>query len=809
MESSKYIGRVGALAVALGIGTALTTGTGIAWADDAGSSSKSSSSSDSKGSGDSDSTSSKTSSDSTSDADTDAKDSKQSTRKGPLSRIGERVRKEAEAGVSRAEAAVERTQARLEKAQTRISERRAALQDKIDDVAGEALADVSEPVRRPFGVRPRPEEPEVPATPEAPAAPKNNSTAGSDTPRVTPAVVEAEPKPTAPARTKSVALKLREVREDVTERGLAAITTVAESVTKLPAGVLEPAPITSFAKPAAAQPDISTGSAELPETKATSVVSALLVAAGLSPLAAGTSPVSPGPSAALWAMAAWARRESDRVVNPKGAALTSVQEAAAVTTADVVPTAAAAPGTVVIGPGQTEAPVIEGSTTSTQTGWTTGNGSGTGVTDQWFVGGTDLGIMWDSGLRDAQGKPIIFTMFGDTYDVADPASNAGWRDNVLLRASDFNLNNGLQFTDALIHDGGDPNRPMWWRPIPGGLQRAGAAQIIDPAAIDALKRTNTYTLIPTSAIAGSPVTDADGNPVLDDDGNQVVTQYATVMSIKQWGQAGSWTTNWSAIAVSEDNGKSWNIDPDTVRMSSGGNANFQQNAMVYGNPEDATSYVDGDLEGERYVYVYGTPSGRQGSAYVARVAESQITNLDAYEYFAGDNGEGEGKWVVGTPSEAVAVIGTEGAAGSIFPETGLLGLVLKPLVSFLKFVYPAGFKPGGIFSAGGSGGNVSEMSVQYNETLDKYVVLYTDGGNNVVMRVSDSPQGTWSNATVLQANQGYGQNTGMYGPMIHPLSGTGQLQDDNDGYHLYYNLSQWNDYNVRMMRADLSNLRIT
>ncbi len=194
---------------------------------------------------------------------------------------------------------------------------------------------------------------------------------------------------------------------------------------------------------------------------------------------------------------------------------------------------------------------------------------------------------------------------------------------------------------------------------------------------------------------------------------------------------------------------------------------------------------------------------------MARVPESQITTLSAYEYFAGDNGDGTGKWVVGSPADAVAVIGTKGSTGSIFPESGILGVIFKPLVCFLKFVYPAGFKPGGIFSAGGGGGNVSEMSVQYNETLDKYVVLYTDGGNNVVMRVSDSPQGTWSNSTVIRGNDGFGQNTSMYAPMIHPLSGTGQLEGDNDGYSLYYNLSQWNDYNVRLMRADLSRLTIT
>lgn len=294
--------------------------------------------------------------------------------------------------------------------------------------------------------------------------------------------------------------------------------------------------------------------------------------------------------------------------------------------------------------------------------------------------------------------------------------------------------------------------------------------------------------------------------MVDANNDPVMTQYATVMSIKKWGQAGSWTTNWSAIAVSTDGGKTWKVDKNTVRYSSQ-DPNFQQNAMVKGNPDDPTSWTGGAKGvGEQYVYVYGTPAGRQGSAYVARVPESDITDLSKYQYFAGDNGDGTGTWA-SKPSDAVAVIGTEGATGTIFPTTGILGTIMKPLVSFLKLVYPAGFKPGGIFSAGGTGGNVSEMSVQYNEYLEKYVVMYTDGGNNVVMRVSDSPQGTWSDATVVQANAGSGQNTGMYAPMIHPLSGTGQL--DGDDSNLYYNLSQWGDYNVRMMKTDLSKITVT
>jgi hypothetical protein len=92
-------------------------------------------------------------------------------------------------------------------------------------------------------------------------------------------------------------------------------------------------------------------------------------------------------------------------------------------------------------------------------------------------------------------------------------------------------------------------------------------------------------------------------------------------------------------------------------------------------------------------------------------------------------------------------------------------------------------------------------------------VLYTDGGNNVVMRVSDSPQGEWSDTTTLVSN-GL-NNSGMYGPLVHPMSGSGYFNtvdangvvvQDNSQY-LYYNLSYWGDYNVRLMQTDLEPMK--
>ena len=88
------------------------------------------------------------------------------------------------------------------------------------------------------------------------------------------------------------------------------------------------------------------------------------------------------------------------------------------------------------------------------------------------------------------------------------------------------------------------------------------------------------------------------------------TQYLSFMSVKQWGAPGQWTTNYSAMAYSTDNGENWTIAPQSVRQNWGGNANFQQAALV--------------RPGDGYVYSYGTPNGRGGAAYVSRVAEADI-----------------------------------------------------------------------------------------------------------------------------------------------------------------------------------------
>lgn len=723
MDSTKYIGRVGALAVALGIGTALTSGTGLAWADDTGA-----------GGGGGKATSSS--------SEKSGKASTTPSRKGPLAKLGERVRKDVESGLDSVGDTLKRTQSRLGPAHSRPSSTRNSQ-------------------RKPARTRP---EPSATAAP----APQRFAT--------------VTPKTTAPTRTVTGDIS-ESVGKNVSENPA---TPPKSEPTARGTGTVTPAPVRPVGDVVAAS---APAAAEEPRLSAPPVVSALLSVAGLAPFGAGSTPVAPGQSPALWAMMAWTRREFERSLGLDAKKPASVVDAAAVVSEGEIQPMAATPNAAVQTDDLTPKPQVPSSLTAftDKLDWVTGSGP----TGHWYVAGTDLGIMWNSGYTDPEtGKPVIYTLFGDTY--SEPGMAGDWRNNVLFRTSDTDLSNGLQFSDALIHAGarpGVPGTPTWYGT---GGDPAGAAQIIyDPGGLNGLFGT-TYTMIPTSAIA-----------IENDSATGGYRQYATVMSIRTWDNPGSWTTNYSAIAYSDDGGETWTVDPDTVRSSGWlraskayvpGDEHFQQNALVMS--DDPT---------DPYVYVYGTPSGRQGSAYLARVEKDQITNLDAYEYWSGENSSGAGQWVTGDPAAAVPVFGSS--------ETDFLPRLYKFIDTFTFGFFTKivnGIWVGGL----PTGGNVSEMSVQYNEYLGKYVVLYTDGGNNVVMRVSDSPQGEWSDTTTLVSNN-LTSNTGMYAPMVHPMSGTdyfdtvdadGNVVQDNSQY-LYYNLSYWDAYNVRLMRTDLESMK--
>jgi hypothetical protein len=501
-----------------------------------------------------------------------------------------------------------------------------------------------------------------------------------------------------------------------------------------------PTPIAVATLPAAAEVTAAKAVAATPKSLTTPVsgwASRLLAAVGSN---ASTVPGAPLDSPALWALMAWTRRDlggaSARSVAARAMAASSTANAS-ISTAAVVATPPTSLGSTPIG-------WVTGQRNS---GYPGSNWAQTNNTSWANVYGTDLGVMWFNGEN---GKTQL--AFGDTF--SGPNMTGNWRSNVLLLSDDTQLYDGLT------------------------LERTGPASQFIPAA-----RNQVFFI-------GSEVTNIPSAAVYANGEN-----YVNYFSVKSWDTPGRWTTNYSAISMYDEATDKWVLQPSTVRSAGwfrsstryrAGDQNFQQAAYVL-QPESKV-----EPGGTRYVYAFGTPAGRTGSAFLSRVPEGAMTDLGQYEYWDGDT------WVRDNPAVAAPIIGDSPNSA------GLFGFV-RDIANNPKFF-------GGWFAGlvgAKTGGNVSEMSVQYNEYLDKYVVMYGNGANNVILRTADTPEGTWSAPVTVATSLQY---PGLYAPLVHPLSGTGELTDelgDPDLRNLYWNMSLWGNYNVVLMQTDLTPLKTT
>jgi D-arabinan endo alpha-(1,5)-arabinofuranosidase len=336
-------------------------------------------------------------------------------------------------------------------------------------------------------------------------------------------------------------------------------------------------------------------------------------------------------------------------------------------------------------------------------GWITG--PNTSSYSRFRISGADLGIMWDNGQSGSNNQVLI--AFGDTFgDCSVPDQE--WRKNTLFRSADRNLADGMTIPDPQFNNiyAGSPVDPN--RPLPNFSRQVIAS--LNLAATE-------VTVIPTAGIAVG------------------TTQYVNFMSVSNWGSPGQWSTNFSAVAVSTDNGENWIVPRSSIRPAwfnsvpnvpfVWGYQNFQMGAYVRANG---------------YVYAYGTTPGRGGAPFLSRVAENSVADLSAYEYYTPFG------WLRSMPFLAIQVVWTPG----------------------------------------------SEMTVAWNDYLNKFVMLYTDTLSNVVMRTADKPEGPWSKpATIVASTAVPG---GIYAPYIHPWS---------SGRDLYFTLSLWSNYSVMLMRATL------
>ncbi|MBS1695473.1 MAG: DUF4185 domain-containing protein [Actinobacteria bacterium] len=342
--------------------------------------------------------------------------------------------------------------------------------------------------------------------------------------------------------------------------------------------------------------------------------------------------------------------------------------------------------------------------TATVVDWLTG--PNTDSYQRFTISGADLGIMWDNGQTGANKQVLI--AFGDTFgDCSTPDQQ--WRNNTLFRSADTDLSDGMTIPPTRFND------RYAGSPVISASRTNFSRQVISSLGLAATE----VTVIPTAGISVG------------------TRQYVNFMSVSQWGNPGQWSTNFSAVAVSDDNGETWTVPQSSIRPS-------------WFNTVPGVQFVWGDqnfqmaayLRSGGYVYAYGTGAGRGGMPFLYRVAENSVADKSAYEYYTPLG------WIKGLPFLAVQVV----------------------------------WAPG------------SEMSVAWNDYLKKFVMLYTNTLNDVVLRTADKPEGPWSKAaTIVKTTDIPG---GIYAPYIHPWS---------KGQDLYFTLSLWSNYSVMLLRTTLSN----
>jgi hypothetical protein len=212
----------------------------------------------------------------------------------------------------------------------------------------------------------------------------------------------------------------------------------------------------------------------------------------------------------------------------------------------------------------------------------------------WNVGGTDLGVIWEM----EPGNYGIF--FGDTFgsdfrpNQSSPGPNGGsWRSNVLAFSNDTNLEDGLKI-NSMLEDANGNAREIIYSP----------------------KTATDITSIPTAAIR------ANG------------ADYVHYFNMKNWD---TWTTNYSGMYKSTDNGNNWS-KLDHVRFSS-----------------DSPFGQAGYFKKDGYVYMIGTQTGRSSKASLARFREVDIENRNQYEYWNGQTKT----WSKGNENSATVLIDDE------------------------------------------------------------------------------------------------------------------------------------------------------
>lgn len=190
----------------------------------------------------------------------------------------------------------------------------------------------------------------------------------------------------------------------------------------------------------------------------------------------------------------------------------------------------------------------------------------------------------------------------------------------------------------------------------------------------------------------------------------------------------------------------------------------------------------GNMKGKVLVF-FGTGAYRRSDVYLACQPAKDIENPGAIRYFAGIGQNGNPRWSK-----------NEQMSAPLFDQP-----------------------------------EVGELSVTYNNYIDRWILLYNAGNpRGINMRTSQYPWGPWTKAQVIfnpWSDSGYchfmhtswqskhcdsvmdpGRENdwgGEYGPYQYAYFAKGDSTSSKPGTTIYFNMSTWNPYTVVLMKAKL------
>ena len=185
----------------------------------------------------------------------------------------------------------------------------------------------------------------------------------------------------------------------------------------------------------------------------------------------------------------------------------------------------------------------------------------------------------------------------------------------------------------------------------------------------------------------------------------------------------------------------WNINHAGLAFSDDDGHTWSKSGPFWGERSNFAQVAFARRDDEPgMVYLFGIPAGRFGQVKVARVPADTILSPGAYRYWDGSD------W--------------------------------SPFQRDAATVVPA---------------PVGELSVAWNEYLQRWVMMYLDERHNaIVVRTSDALTGPWSEQRLVTTARDHPQ---LYAPFIIPFR--------SNEPEIFFTMSRWDSYNVYLMHLRL------